>query len=130
SIPMGGAAVSTDLKTRVSEKFTAGKKNSSALYGLTEAGGVLAAGSAEDVQGRPGCVGRPLPVVEIQIEDTDEHGVGKIYARTPTMTRGYLGDSASVADADGWLATGDLGRFDGEGRLYITGRSKEIIIRG
>ncbi|GLZ15781.1 fatty acid--CoA ligase [Actinomadura sp. NBRC 104425] len=130
SIPMGGAAVPSELRERIAASFPGVKSRASSLYGLTEAGGVLAAGSGKDVSGRPGCVGRALPVVELRILNPDAEGVGEIQARTPTATGGYLGDPAGVADEDGWIATGDLGRIDEDGWLYVTGRVKDIIIRG
>jgi long-chain acyl-CoA synthetase len=106
------------------------KNRVGSLYGLTEAGGVLAAGSGGDVAGRPGCVGRALPVVELRIASPDAVGIGEIQARTPTSTGGYLGEREPIADADGWISSGDLGRLDADGWLYVTGRSKDVIIRG
>ncbi len=106
------------------------KSGVSSLYGLTEAGGVLAAGSGRDISSLAGCVGRALPVVELRIRDPDRDGVGEIQARTPTATGGYLGEDGGVTDADGWVATGDLGRIDDGGWLYLTGRLKDVIIRG
>jgi long-chain acyl-CoA synthetase len=132
SVPMGGAAVSPELRERVAAAFPGmrAKNRVGSLYGLTEAGGVLAAGSGRDVAGRPGCVGRALPVVELRIAGADAEGVGEIEARTPTSTGGYLGEPGGIADAEGWIPTGDRGRLDEEGWLYVTGRSKDIVIRG
>lgn len=130
SIPMGGAAVSPELRARIQSAFPQIKRRVNSLYGLTEAGGVLAAASGAQLQGRPGCVGRPLPVVEIRIDMPDVHGVGEICARTPSAASGYWGEEASITDADGWIRTGDLGRLDEDGMLYVVGRSKDIIIRG
>jgi long-chain acyl-CoA synthetase len=130
SVPMGGAAVSAELRARVSEQFTGVKTRVGSLYGLTEAGGVLAAGSGADISARPGAVGRALPVVELAIRHAGPDGTGEIIARTPTMTSGYVGDPEPVTDPDGWVPTGDLGRIDSDGWLYVTGRSKDIIIRG
>jgi long-chain acyl-CoA synthetase len=129
SMPMGGAAVTPELRQRIGAAFTGVKSRVSSLYGLTEAGGVLAAGSGADVASRPGCVGRALPVVELRIKDPDSDGQGEIQARTPTATEGYLGEPGGVADADGWITTGDLGRIDDDGWVYVTGRLKDIIIR-
>ena len=130
SIPMGGAAVPPELRARVAAAFPGIQQRVGSLYGLTEAGGVLAAGSGRDLEGRPQCVGRPLPVVEIRIDQPDAAGVGEILVRTPTATGGYWGDPRPLVDAEGWLRSGDLGRLDGDGRLYVVGRSKDIIIRG
>lgn len=129
SIPMGGAAVSPELREKIQQAFPHIKQRVGSLYGLTEAG-VLAASSGAELQGRPGCVGRPLPVVEIRIDKPDSHGVGEICARTPSAASGYWGETESICDPDGWIRTGDLGRIDEENLLYVVGRSKEIIIRG
>lgn len=130
SIPMGGAAVSPELRSKIGQAFPQIRKSVGSLYGLTEAGGVLAASSGRDLEGKPGCVGRPLPVVEIYIHNTDAQGVGEIWARTPSAATRYWGESDSITDSDGWVKTGDLGRLDQDGLLYVVGRSKDIIIRG
>jgi acyl-CoA synthetase (AMP-forming)/AMP-acid ligase II/acyl carrier protein len=80
------------------------------------------------------CVGEPLPNLELRIADDDRRPVaqghvGHILIRGPNVTRGFIGDAEATAraiDAEGWLATGDLG-FLVEGSLYVAGRSKEII---
>jgi long-chain acyl-CoA synthetase len=130
SVPMGGAAISAELRARVGEQFTGVRSRVGSLYGLTEAGGVLAAGSGADVLARPGTVGRALPVVELAVRNAGPDGTGEIMARTPTMTGGHLGDPEPITDPDGWVATGDLGWIDDDGWLYVTGRSKDVIIRG
>jgi long-chain acyl-CoA synthetase len=93
-------------------------------YGLTETSPVVCCGSGAEY--RLGTVGRPLDGVDVRIA-TD----GEILVRGPNVMRGYLNkpdDTARVLGADGWLHTGDLGEFDGDGNLIVTGRSKEIII--
>jgi steroid-24-oyl-CoA synthetase len=130
SVPMGGSAISPELRARVSQRFTGVRSRVGSLYGLTEAGGVLAAGSGKDITSRPGAVGMALPVVELIIRNPGPDGVGEIGARTPTMTGGYLGDPQPITDPDGWIFSGDLGRIDADGWLYVTGRSKDIVIRG
>lgn len=130
SVSMGGSAISPELRAQVSERFTGVRSRVGSLYGLTEAGGVLAAGSGTDITSRPGAVGKGLPVVELMIRNPGPDGVGEIGARTPAMTDGYLGDSEPITDSDGWIFSGDLGRIDADGWLYVTGRSKDIVIRG
>ncbi|GAA1779982.1 class I adenylate-forming enzyme family protein [Pseudarthrobacter sulfonivorans] len=129
SIPLGGAAVSAELRARIPKAFPGVKKKVGSLYGLTEAGGILASGTGSDISDHPGRVGKPLPVVEIRIDKRDAGGIGEISARTPTVPDGYLGEGP-IADPEGWVASGDLGRVDEDGWLYVVGRSKEIIIRG
>jgi long-chain acyl-CoA synthetase len=130
SIQMGGAAVPEELRTQVRHAFPQTHKRVGTMYGLTEAGGVIAAGGGNDGPQRPGCVGNPLPTVEVRIRKPDADGVGEIVVRTPTATSGYLADRTPIVDADGWLWTGDLGHVAADGRLYVTGRSKDTIIRG
>jgi long-chain acyl-CoA synthetase len=99
-------------------------------YGLTETAPVLAVTTPKS---KPiaGSVGKPLPGIEVKIADADAAtGVGEVIARGRNVMAGYWEDDAATADAikDGWFHTGDLGRFDEDGNLYIVGRSKEIII--
>ncbi|MDT5001549.1 MAG: long-chain acyl-CoA synthetase, partial [Mycobacterium sp.] len=105
----------------------------------TEAFGGIAIESVKDVlagRRRPGSVGRPLPGVEVHVVD-DEGAeaapgeVGELLVRSRSATTGYVGtDARPPVDHDGWLTTGDRGRLDADGYLYITGRSKNIIICG
>lgn len=128
SIPLGGSAVPANLRERISAAFPGVQRRVGSLYGLTESGGLLAAGAGSEIGSHPGRVGKPLPVVEVRIADPDENGVGEIMGRTPNVPEGYLGEGP-IEDEEGWIATGDLGRIDDEGYLYVTGRVKEVIIR-
>ncbi|GGL11822.1 class I adenylate-forming enzyme family protein [Nocardia jinanensis] len=129
SIPLGGAAVPAELRERISAAFPSVKQRIGSLYGLTETGGLLAAASGGEIAGHPGRVGRPLPVVEVKIVGANAQGEGEIYGRTPNAPEEVIGEG-SLEDAQGWIASGDLGRIDEDGYLYVTGRVKEIIIRG
>jgi len=91
-------------------------------YGSTECGGVSLSDPTET---NPGSLGRPFPNVEVRIADD-----GEILVRGPTVTPGYFKDeqaSREAIDADGWYHTGDLGRIDGDGCLYVIGRKKDIF---
>jgi long-chain acyl-CoA synthetase len=99
-------------------------------YGLTEAAPVLTV-NRPGTRLLVGTVGEPLPGVDVRIDNPDIRGVGEIVASGPNVMLGYYENQAAtkeVIDGDGWLHTGDLGRFDDDGRLYIVGRKKEMIL--
>jgi long-chain acyl-CoA synthetase len=98
-------------------------------YGLTETSPVLSVTSPKG-KPLPGSVGVPLAGIEVKIDSPDGAGVGEIIARGRNVMAGYWEDEAATAEAirDGWFHTGDLGRFDGDGNLFIVGRSKDVII--
>jgi long-chain acyl-CoA synthetase len=77
-----------------------------------------------------GSVGRPLPGVEVKIIEADASGVGEVVARGPNVMVGYYENESATRRTiiNRWLYTGDLGRLDKEGNLYLVGRSKEIIV--
>ena len=96
-------------------------------YGATEMSSQIATATPDVVRARPGTVGPPLPGVSVRVEPD-----GELLARGPTRALGYVagGEAESLADADGWYHTGDLGRVDDEGRLWITGRRADRIVTG
>jgi long-chain acyl-CoA synthetase len=130
SISLGGSAVTPELSDRLRAAFPAVRRGVSTIYGMTEAGGTVAVASGALMAEHPQTAGRPLPVVEMRIGKPDETGTGEIIVRTPSQMLGYWGEDApEIIDADGWLHTGDLGRIE-DGLLYVTGRAKDVIIRG
>ncbi len=93
-------------------------------YGLTEHSPTLSVNRVED--NIPASIGRVMPGMEVVIGEEDE-----ILARSPCVMLGYWNNeqaTTEVIDSDGWLHTGDKGRFDDQGHLYITGRLKEILV--
>jgi len=98
-------------------------------YGLTEASPVLTVTRPENRM-LTGSVGRPLPGVEVKIADPDASGVGEVIARGPNVMLGYYADEDATRSTlvERWLYTGDLGRLDDDGNLFLVGRSKEIIV--
>jgi long-chain acyl-CoA synthetase len=107
-------------------------------YGQTEAFGGIAIESVKDVlagRRRPGSVGKPLPGVELRIvgpdgTDTPSGEPGEIWVRSRSAMTGYVGGGDVPTTTGDWLRTGDLGRLDDDGYLYLTGRLKNIIICG
>jgi long-chain acyl-CoA synthetase len=105
-------------------------------YGLTEASPVVATHRYSGVR-KVGSVGQPLPGVEVRILDDADHALpvgeaGEIGVRGPNVMLGYyrMEDETARALRGGWLHTGDVGRLDEDGYLYILERKKDLIIRG
>jgi long-chain acyl-CoA synthetase len=131
SLTIAGTYVSPDLMERVRRELPDVRRRAGTIYGMTESGGVLTAVGGLEMESRPGTVGRPLPTVELRISGPGDDGVGEIEARSPAAMTGYWGVSDSgIFDSAGWLRTGDTGRLDEDGYLYVVGRSKDIVIRG
>ncbi len=97
-------------------------------YGLTETSPVLTA--ENDTHMRKDSVGLPIPGVEVKIENPDENGIGEIIARGENVMLGYYKEPEKTADVikDGWFYTGDMGRIDKDGFVYICGRKKNVIV--
>jgi long-chain acyl-CoA synthetase len=97
-------------------------------YGLTEAGTAITVNDLNPF--RADTVGKPLPGMEVKIVDPAEDGIGEVYVRSKTIMAGYLNDPDLTAEtfSDGWLKTGDLGRFDSGGHLMLSGRKKNMIV--
>jgi long-chain acyl-CoA synthetase len=132
SVSLGGAPVPPDLIGRLGEAFPNARRGVSTVYGMTEAGGTVAAAGGKLMAEHPGTSGRPGDMVDMRIADPDADGVGEVLVRTPGQMLGYWADggaSAATVDEEGFLHTGDLGRLE-DGLLFITGRSKDVIIRG
>jgi long-chain acyl-CoA synthetase len=97
-------------------------------YGLTEAGTSLTLNDFRPF--RADTVGKPLPGVELRILNPDADGIGEVAAHGKTIMAYYLDDPELTAGTivEGWLLTGDLGRFDGIGHLQLFGRKKNMIV--
>jgi long-chain acyl-CoA synthetase len=98
-------------------------------YGLTESSPVLTVARPGNKLLK-GSVGKPLPGVEVRIDSPDDSGVGEVLARGQNVMAGYYNneEATEAVMQDRWLRTGDLGRLDEDGNLFIVGRSKDVII--
>jgi long-chain acyl-CoA synthetase len=131
SLTIGGSFVPPELLARARAAFPSAGRRTGTVYGMTETGGGLTAVTGSDMEERPGTVGRALATVDLRILDPNNDGLGEILARSPTVMDGYLGHPEDpILTTDGWLHTGDLGRIDDDGYLYVLGRCKDIVIRG
>ena len=97
-------------------------------YGLTEAGTAITVNDLKPF--RADTVGKPLPGMEVRIVNADAEGIGEVCVRSKTVMSGYLNDPELTAETivDGWLMSGDLGRFDPSGHLQLFGRKKNMIV--
>jgi long-chain acyl-CoA synthetase len=126
-IGYGGAPAAPELVERITEAFPNARAGLSTAYGLTESASVATAIGGDDYVAHPGSAGRPVPTVELKIVD------GEIWLRGPTISsHGYWNrpDANAESFTDGWFHTGDIGRVDEEGYLYIVDRAKDMVIRG
>jgi long-chain acyl-CoA synthetase len=97
-------------------------------YGLTESSGAATVTRFED--NKIGSVGTPLNGVEVRIDQPNDEGIGEVLIRGPVVMSGYYQNAEAnreVFTSDGWFRSGDLGRFDRQGHLYIVGRKKDVI---
>jgi long-chain acyl-CoA synthetase len=98
-------------------------------YGLSETSGAATATYEND--NRVGSVGKPFFNAEVKLDNPDKEGVGEVLIRGAMVFKGYYKNPAATADvftADGWFRSGDLGKFDADGHLYIVGRAKDVIV--
>ncbi len=136
SLAVGGASVPAPLVRRVGAQY-GDRVAPGNGYGLTETtAGVIAAGGAEYLA-HPDSVGRPFPVVDVRVVDTQGSmcttgDVGELWVRGPKVIPRYWNNAAATAEAftDGWFHTGDLARQDDDGRVYVVDRLKDVVIRG
>lgn len=123
---IGGAGLAPEV-----ERFLIEAKFPYAIgYGLTETSPLIAGANSREI--RFGSTGRPIEGIDVRIADPHpETGEGEILVRGPIVMQGYYRDperTAEVIDGDRWFHTGDLGVFDGAGRLFIRGRAKNMIL--
>ncbi|MCK9996811.1 MAG: AMP-binding protein [Candidatus Krumholzibacteria bacterium] len=124
---IGGAAINKDIEDffrKIGLRMTCG-------YGMTECGPLMSY-TVYDELPPVGSVGKIIPYLEGRIHKPDPNtGIGEVQVRGENLMLGYYNDEEATAETinpEGWLMTGDLGRLDEEGHLYLTGRSKNMIL--
>jgi long-chain acyl-CoA synthetase len=135
SCSYGGAAAAVELAVRVQRAFP--KCLPAQGYGATETSSVVTANAAEDYMRKPDSVGLPVPVDDIGIFSLEGKmlpagEIGEIWVRGPNVVKGYWNqpEASAATFTDGWYHTGDVGRIDDEGFLYVLDRIKDMLIRG
>jgi long-chain acyl-CoA synthetase len=131
----GGAPAAPELVRRIKEAFPGSSPSQG--YGLTETSSVTTLNSGVDYEARPDSVGVPVPVVDVKI--VNERGealavgeIGEIWIHGPNVVKGYWNNPEATAESfpGGWLRSGDVGRVDEEGFVFILDRAKDMLIRG
>jgi long-chain acyl-CoA synthetase len=134
SVGGGGAPAPPELVRRVDKSFAAARPGIG--YGMTETNAYGPGNSGDDYLRKPTSCGRTVPVVEMRV--TDDAGrvlganeVGELWFRGPNLIRGYWNKPEATAETivDGWLRTGDIGRIDDEGFVYVQDRAKDMVLR-
>jgi acyl-CoA synthetase (AMP-forming)/AMP-acid ligase II len=131
----GGAPAPVEVIKTLKGKFPTWRLRN--VYGLTEASSWVTMLPHEQTTIRPDSTGLPVPVVRLKIvndrgEEAPPGEVGEILIKGPNVFKGYWRNPEATAESlkEGWFYTGDLGRFDEEGYLYVVDRKKEMVIRG
>lgn len=121
---VGGAAINP----KVIEDFQAMGFPMIQGYGITENSPIVAVN--KDQYSKPEAVGLPLPGTQVRVVDQDQDGIGEIICKGPSVMLGYFNNPEATKEAikDGWFYTGDYGRMDEEGFVYIAGRKKNVIV--
>jgi acyl-CoA synthetase (AMP-forming)/AMP-acid ligase II len=137
AVSVGSAPLAPATLLKLQDKMPQASVSNS--YGLTEAGPAFIVMPKEEIRRRVGSVGKPIPPAEAKVVDpeTDEevgaHTVGELLMRLPGKRREYYKDDDATTRTwteDGWLRSGDLAYVDEDGFIYISGRMKDMIIRG
>jgi long-chain acyl-CoA synthetase len=135
SVGGGGAPMPPELVKRIDENFRRGRP--SLGYGMTETNAYGPGISGSDFMAHPTSTGRTVPVMDVRVTDPlgDELAAGEtgeIWFRGPMLIRGYWNRPDATADTivDGWLRSGDIGRIDEEGFVYVSDRAKDMVLRG
>ncbi|HUP87430.1 MAG TPA: class I adenylate-forming enzyme family protein [Acidimicrobiales bacterium] len=134
SVGGGGAPAPPKLVARVDSSFS--KARPSLGYGMTETNAYGPGNNGDDYVARPTSTGRVVPVMQIEVRDPEGNSLptgssGEIWFKGPMLIRGYWNKPEATAETivDGWLRTGDLGRVDDEGFVFLEDRAKDMVLR-
>ncbi len=136
SVGGGGAPAPATLVDRVEHGFRRGRPNIG--YGMTETNAYGPGNNGDDYVSHPTSTGRArTTVMDVEIRDEMGNALptgsrGQIWMKGPNLIRGYWNKPEATAETivDGWLASGDIGRIDEEGFLYVEDRAKDMVLRG
>jgi len=135
SVGGGGAPMPAELVRRIEANFSQGRPGLG--YGMTETNAYGPQITGDEFVANPTSTGRPIPVMEVRVTDTDgtplpAGEVGEIWFKGPMIIKGYWNRPEATTETivDGWLRTGDIGRVDETGLVYVSDRAKDMVLRG
>ena len=135
SVGGGGAPMPPELVKRIDENFSKGRPGLG--YGMTETNAYGPQNAGDDFIAHPRSTGRPVPIMDLRVTDPEGNELprgetGEIWFRGPMLIRGYWNRPEATAETivDGWLRSGDIGRIDDEGFVYVSDRAKDMVLRG
>jgi long-chain acyl-CoA synthetase len=135
SVGGGGAPAPPELVKRVDSGFKNGRPGIG--YGMTETNAYGPQNAGDDYVANPTSSGRCVPTLELRVTDPDgtvlgTGEVGEIWFRGPNVIRGYWNKPEATAEtiSDGWLRSGDIGRINAEGFIFVVDRAKDMVLRG
>jgi long-chain acyl-CoA synthetase len=134
SVGGGGAPAPPELVRRVAANFGSGRPGIG--YGMTETNAYGPQNAGEDYLSHPTSTGRGTPILDLEVRDPDGRRLppgerGEIWFKGPHLIRGYWNKPEATAETivDGWLRSGDVGRIDEEGFVYVEDRAKDMVLR-
>jgi len=135
SVGGGGAPAPPELVRRVASSFA--KASPGIGYGMTETNAYGPQNGGADYLTHPTSTGRATPILQVEVRDENGRPVptgqaGEIWFKGPNLIRGYWNKPDATAEVlvDGWLRSGDIGRVDEEGFVYVEDRAKDMVLRG
>jgi long-chain acyl-CoA synthetase len=134
SVGGGGAPAPPELVRRIESSFQRGRPGIG--YGMTETNAYGPQNAGDDYLRKPRSAGRSMPIMQVKVADDagkerPRGEVGEIFFRGPNLIRGYWNRPESTAEVfvDGWLRSGDIGRMDEEGFIFVEDRVKDMVLR-
>ena len=135
SVGGGGAPTPPELVRRIDANFKSGRPGIG--YGMTETNAYGPQNAGDDYMRKPTSAGRVVPTVQLRVTGENDvllptGEVGEIWFRGANLIRGYWNNPEATAETlvDGWLRSGDIGRIDEEGFIYVQDRAKDMVLRG
>jgi long-chain acyl-CoA synthetase len=135
SVGGGGAPAPPELVKKIDKGFKSGRPGIG--YGMTETTAYGPQNSGDNYMRKPRSSGRAVPILQVKVGDetgkeVPRGEVGEIFFRGPNLIRGYWNKPEATEETftDGWLHSGDLGRMDEEGFIFVEDRAKDMVLRG